>query len=345
MSNPDGKYWQNVDLTASWWQTVMDNLPQFSWDSSDTSGDQEEMKDEENVHNNAEKPSVMKRRSTCATVLEDMDLNGDDDEEDWETLPSTQRRWCEERLKQMTFAPSFRKRFGICMGMIVLLVVILLVSILASTPASGGVGSAFNATGGNGADTNVQNTGNDTDTGADGTDTDTGGDDTDTGGDDTTSTNTIDLTKPASPFSTLHPVDDLGLFGVLHTRLPPESVQRGIGQALPTSAWYENLLVADGEPTSINKAYVIPYLVDAVGPIPGLRVHPIHLTATATTVQIHTVDTHGLTLGASNGANSTKEYSVVSTNPLGLTLTWVSICVFACNSQVCWVVCIHLFIS
>lgn len=327
MSNPDGNYWQNMDPTASWWQAMMDMVPQFSSDTSDTGAGDEEKKDVENVDKEIDKPSVVKRRSTCSTVLEDFDFHGDG--VGWETAPSNKRSWCKGRLKQMTLHPSFRRRSGICV-VITMLLVILLVSVLASTLSSGGRGSAPSATatdtnvpdtGGDGTDTNVQNTGDDTDIGGDGTDTGGGG---------TTSTYTIDLTNPASPFSTLHPVDDLGLFGVVHTRLPPESVGRGSSQALPTNAWYENLLVADGEPTSINKAYTIPYLVDAVGPIPGLRVHSTHLTATATTVQLDIVETHGLTVGASTGANSTKGYSVVSTSPLGLTLTWVRICVFAC---------------
>jgi hypothetical protein len=359
---PEGKYWQSMDPTASWWQAMMDMVPSMQLDASSAcGGGGDEDKDVEKDATN--KPSAAKRQSTCSTVtvLEDFSFHGDT--VGWETAPS--KLGCKGRLKQMTTHPSFRKRFGICIG-ITLLFIIALVSALAFNLSYGEGGSASGATGtdtnvpntggggtetgdvpdtGGGTDTNVTDT-NVSDTGGGGTDTgdgaDTGGG-TDTnvtdtgdfgtdaggGGGGTTGTVSIDLTKPASPFSTLHPVDDLGMFGVVHKRSPPESVVRGNSQAVPTSAWYENLLVADGEPTSIHKAYVIPYLVDAVGPIPGLRVHSNHLTATSTTIQLEFVETHGLTLGAFSSSGTSNSYSVVSTNPLGLTLKWVRTGLFA----------------
>lgn len=320
MSDPETerKYWQNIDPTASWWQAVMDMLPPVSWDASCTTGGGDEDKDVEKDATN--KPSGMKRQSTCSTVVEDFSFHGD--ALGWGAAPS--KLGCKGRRKLLTTHPSFRKRFGICIG-ITLLFVLALVTVLALNLSPGGQGSASAATG---TDTSVQDAaggGTHSDDVSDRNVTDTG----DSGGT-TSSAVSMDLTKPASPFSTLHPVDDMGMFGVVHTRSPPESLVRGNSQAVPTNAWYENLLVANGEPTSIHKAYVVPYLVDAIGPIPGLRVHANHLTATSTTVQVEIVETHGLTLGASSSSSISNSYSVISTNPLGLTLKWVRTGLFAC---------------
>lgn len=134
------------------------------------------------------------------------------------------------------------------------------------------------------------------------------------------------------PFSTLDPVKDIGLYSLPrpHDSSPPESVLRDSRErALPTNMWYQNLLLAKTEPTSVHRAYPMPYVVDTVGPIPGLRAHPNHLVASTTVVQLSFVDSHGLTLGASlpvaDKAESkppSKQYSVVSTTALAATLQW-----------------------
>ena len=133
------------------------------------------------------------------------------------------------------------------------------------------------------------------------------------------------------PFSTLDPLKDLGLYSLERPKesSPPESVYRDTPQrALPTNAWYQNFLMAKGEPTNVHRAYAQPYVVDAVGPIPGLRAHPNHLDASTTVVQLSFVDSHGLTLGAAASKaqkkSPTKTYSVVSTTALAATLKWVS---------------------
>lgn len=132
------------------------------------------------------------------------------------------------------------------------------------------------------------------------------------------------------PFSTLDPVHDLGLYSLSRPdgSSPPASILRDTKQrALPTNTWYQNLLMAKGEPNSVHRAYPMPYVVDTVGPIPGLRAHPNHLVASTTVVQLSFVESHGLTLGAA-AANESKseppsrQYSVVSTTALAVTLEW-----------------------
>jgi len=143
---------------------------------------------------------------------------------------------------------------------------------------------------------------------------------------------------------------------------PPQS-------AFPTNAWYQNMLLVPhvndtgAEPTAVHRAYAAPFIVDAVGPIPGLRVHPNHVDASTAVVQVNTVDKYGLTVGAGPSSkakttntkeiyrhsdkekesmteasniendttpavNMTHVYSVEKMTPLGLTLGWVSRWVF-----------------
>lgn len=113
----------------------------------------------------------------------------------------------------------------------------------------------------------------------------------------------------APPFSTLDPVNDIHLFS--YDNRPegssPGTVfsdyqkgQKETGMALPTNEWYENfILTADGqEPTGDQRAYTIPYLINVIGPIPGIKIHATRLLAMEKIVQVSFVDTHGLTLGA-----------------------------------------------
>ena len=101
--------------------------------------------------------------------------------------------------------------------------------------------------------------------------------------------------------------------------------------ALPTNAWYQNLLMAKGEPTQEQRAYTVPYIVDLIGPIPGMRIHHPTVQGGTKIIQLTEVEAHGLTLGAAtrnfllNGANPlSKKYAVTKMTPLGVTLEWVS---------------------
>lgn len=125
--------------------------------------------------------------------------------------------------------------------------------------------------------------------------------------------------------------------------------------AMPTNAWYQNLLLAHGEPSEEQRAYPVPYVVDLVGPIPGVRLHHPNVQGGATIIQLNQVLEHGLTIGSSSlkyllGESSinkkkkrhhhdddddddqvgekpqavSKKYAITKMTPLGITLEWVS---------------------
>ena len=139
------------------------------------------------------------------------------------------------------------------------------------------------------------------------------------------------------PFSLLDPVKDLGLNSISHGEAtsPPPNIFRGNRTTtLPTSAWYQNLIMNQGEPGSLQRVYTTPLVLDVNGPIPGLRVHPSHVGSSVTVMQLSYEDQNGITIGISS-MSSTKPknsveklsniYSVIATTPLGITLQWVSV--------------------
>mmetsp|Transcript_62636 Transcript_62636/g.73242 ORF Transcript_62636/g.73242 Transcript_62636/m.73242 type:complete len:142 (-) Transcript_62636:8-433(-) len=87
-----------------------------------------------------------------------------------------------------------------------------------------------------------------------------------------------------------------------------------------------------GEPTMFDRANAVPYIVDMVGAIPGLRINPNHLDASRAIMQLSFVEGHGLTIGAENDVSKTKgklqtlskRFSAQKTKQLGFTLEWVS---------------------
>jgi len=113
------------------------------------------------------------------------------------------------------------------------------------------------------------------------------------------------------PFSTLDPVADLNLYDYDHRPdiSSPGKVfselhkgQKYTGQALPTNIWYENmLLLQDGDdPSHEHRVYTIPYLLNTIGPVPGIKLHGTRLQGSDLSVQVTFNDQHGLTLGAAN---------------------------------------------
>eukprot|EP00566_Odontella_aurita_P003490 CAMPEP_0113537792 /NCGR_PEP_ID=MMETSP0015_2-20120614/7019_1 /TAXON_ID=2838 /ORGANISM="Odontella" /LENGTH=1557 /DNA_ID=CAMNT_0000437319 /DNA_START=456 /DNA_END=5129 /DNA_ORIENTATION=- /assembly_acc=CAM_ASM_000160 len=127
------------------------------------------------------------------------------------------------------------------------------------------------------------------------------------------------------PFSTLDPVADLGLlsytrpsisspssvFGTSSAALSSSSsssMSTTSNSAKPTNAWYQNFLLLpnDTEPTVHNRAYAVPHVLDAAGPIPGVRVHPPRVIGEKKVVRVDFVERHGLTLGASAEAAKAK---------------------------------------
>jgi len=169
-----------------------------------------------------------------------------------------------------------------------------------------------------------------------------------------------DHKKPPPAFSTLDPVADLGLFDYDHR---PESSSPGTvfgdlhkgqkytGMPLPTNKWYENMvLVQNGnEPSDQQQVYTVPYVINAIGPVPGIKLHATRLLGMSTIVQVSYIAPHGVTIGAAKsldekdlGAQSgdmgvQRRYSVDyekgehpegnvgvmgPLTPLGLTLKW-----------------------
>jgi hypothetical protein len=153
------------------------------------------------------------------------------------------------------------------------------------------------------------------------------------------------------PFSLHHPVHDLGLLNFvraeetsppaetirLHQQEETEPTRLGSGKqpsdkaAVPTNAWYQNMLLLRGEPSNIHRVYSTPYVLDPAGLIPGINVHANHVDSSSRVMQLSYIDNFGLALGASGDAASAEgtgmvshQYSVVETTELGLTLQWVS---------------------
>jgi len=136
------------------------------------------------------------------------------------------------------------------------------------------------------------------------------------------------------PLSRLDPVRDIGMHSMDRSEnLSPHLDTDRIGPngALPTNAWYQNLMETPNEPNQLNRAYAVPYYVDTVGPIPGLRILPTYLVAAATNVRVAHIGDHGLTLGIDYDptASSTegqeelvKGYSPLQMTNLGLTMQW-----------------------
>ena len=106
-------------------------------------------------------------------------------------------------------------------------------------------------------------------------------------------------------------------------------------KALPTNAWYQNMIQAprDDEPSNLQRAYPSPYLVDVVGLIPGLRVHATDIDASDMVMQLSFMEIYGLVVGAAenislSATNQMKmvyshKYRVLKTTKLGITLEWV----------------------
>jgi hypothetical protein len=147
------------------------------------------------------------------------------------------------------------------------------------------------------------------------------------------------------PFSRHDPVQDLGLLAYNRPEEtgPPRNLFEEIADekpdslvrrpAFPTNAWYQNLLMLRGAPSNVHRVYTNPYLVDVVGLIPGLRVHPNRILSGADVLQLTFNENFGLTLGATGDLKGPPEseadshkYKVLETTELGLTLRWVCCC-------------------
>ncbi len=194
----------------------------------------------------------------------------------------------------------------------------------------------------------------------------------------------------SQPFSTLNPVSDLKVFSFDRPKFSrPGKVfgktlhmgQSETGHPLPSNSWYENMvLLADEqyEANLENRIYTVPYVVNADGPIPGIKLGSTRVLGMDRVVQITYVDQHGLTMGAAqsfdtsndgtfgnvvqrryevfdediandedytddyNGEAPIKNHSPLT--PLGLTIKWVRDLIFFCFiiTIICRVACLEI---
>jgi len=139
------------------------------------------------------------------------------------------------------------------------------------------------------------------------------------------------FTSRIPPFSTLDPVYDLNLYR--YERPANSSPNSRLGplsrKALPTNAWYQNLLRLglEEEPTRDHRAYTIPYVIDVAGDIPGVRIHGTRLDATPSQITVTVDEPYALILGAmadgaTQGTSLGKGYEVHQATDLGITLQW-----------------------
>ncbi len=156
--------------------------------------------------------------------------------------------------------------------------------------------------------------------------------------------NVIPIVDDHSPLSMLDPVRHLQLAEHGRDRSDPSFPSYYYGtdehdpksgkpfQALPTNAWYQNLLQAPqyGEPSNLQRIYPGPYLLDVVGIIPGLRIHGTDTVSSDMVMQLSFDEKNSLVLGATasildeSSQKSTNRYNVLRTTDLGITLEWVS---------------------
>jgi Glycosyl hydrolase family 81 C-terminal domain len=111
------------------------------------------------------------------------------------------------------------------------------------------------------------------------------------------------------------------------------SSSRGRGRPLPTNVWYLNLLsdlAGTKYNTEASRVYTVPYILDTVGSIPGVRVHWPTIQASDRNIQMVVDVENGLTLGGAAGTVR-PEYTLASAassdgddvlSPLGLSLEW-----------------------
>jgi hypothetical protein len=76
----------------------------------------------------------------------------------------------------------------------------------------------------------------------------------------------------------------------------PGEVLSNVGaqhKTLPTNAWCENFFLGSGT-TENNHVYQIPYVVDTIGPSPGIRTHPVRAQASNREVIVSTSSNYNL---------------------------------------------------
>lgn len=138
--------------------------------------------------------------------------------------------------------------------------------------------------------------------------------------------------SPLPPLSTLDPVDDLNLYAYDRPQeSSPSTLLDGLNRkAIPTNSWYQSILrlTAGEDPTNVHKAYLMPYVVDMAGDIPGVRIHVTRVLAEPSQVTLTIDEPYALTMGAmpkgasQGGSGLAKGYAVREFTELGITLEW-----------------------
>ena len=152
--------------------------------------------------------------------------------------------------------------------------------------------------------------------------------------------NNLGPINSSSAFSLLDPVHDLMLPSYhrdeetgppKHLFVKKPESESSVHRPYPTNAWYQNLLMLRGEPSNVHRVYSVPYLLDLVGYIPGLRAHSNHILSSTSVLQLTFNEEFGLTLGAAEDLSKSTsqkglshQYIILETTELGLTLKWVS---------------------
>jgi hypothetical protein len=156
--------------------------------------------------------------------------------------------------------------------------------------------------------------------------------------------NHLDATFRHGPLSRLDPVMELGLYDYARSAATQPSFQQSAlaqqataGAALPTNSWYQSFLLLPRDvhtnPSTLHRAYSMPYVVDAAGPVAGVRIYPTQAVGTTTVVQLAVLENQGVTTGLAPAAATqsgkkpntvvSRRYEVEEMTSLGVTLSWV----------------------
>jgi hypothetical protein len=154
--------------------------------------------------------------------------------------------------------------------------------------------------------------------------------------------NHLDATFRHGPLSRLDPVMELGLYDYARSAATQPSFQQSAlaqqataGAALPTNSWYQSFLLLPRDvhtnPSTLHRAYSMPYVVDAAGPVAGVRIYPTQAVGSSTVVQLAVLENQGVTTGLAPAKTTSKKtstvvsrrYEVEEMTSLGVTLSWV----------------------
>jgi len=152
---------------------------------------------------------------------------------------------------------------------------------------------------------------------------------------------TLNIHTERGPISVLDPVAEVGFeqFSRPTGLSPPQCLtdkpyllSTNNRSAMPTNAWFQNavMLKENDEPSEMQRVHTIPYIVDMIGPISGIRLNPNYLISSTNVLQLSMIPQHSLTIGSAptiedivgKRSSASRAYTVQNTTPLGFTLEW-----------------------